>query len=116
MCDRITNLPRAVRNRVDLPCGNFVSFAEIETRFSEVPRELRGQLSKRLLQGITDEDRKRLRNWAAVRVKKDNIPDSMLHLMVFYVIAFVAKVPQMLEDTLNAILGKGTIVGTIVPA
>ena len=117
MCDNYSNLPQVVRNRVRLPCGTVASFSELEQRFGDVPRNQRAQLSKQLLAGISAEDRGRLKNWAEVQVKKpDSIPDSMFHLMVFYVIAFIAKIPQMLQETVNAVLGKGTIVGVLVPA
>ena len=117
MCDTYSNLPRAVRNRVQMPCGTVASFSELEQRFSAVPRDQRAQLSRKLLSGICEDDREHLKNWAEVQVKKPySIPESMFHLMVFYIVAFIAKVPEMVQATVDAIVGKGTIVGVIVPA
>lgn len=115
MCGKLVNLPQRHREKgIRMPNDGHTLPWKLEERFGDVAHHERGQLTRDVLQIIPPTERKALTDWVKREMRKDDVAQDLIELLVFYAIAFVTAVGKSVHDTVAMIREKRSISGLIL--
>lgn len=87
MCGTLSNVRRDVKNSFLLPNGDMIKFGEVDAALNDVPRETRGEMSRKVLASLPKNTRFAFEVWVGTTTKKAPVPQEHKELITFLTVA-----------------------------
>lgn len=94
--------------------GSVGSPSNLDSRFSDVPREERGRLSRMVLNAIPQNEKDKIWTWARTKTKAQQVELGLIEYLIFLAIGKATPENKTIHSTYSDVIAKRTCVGAIL--